>query len=162
MQSVLLSLKHWFHKQHTFFQRRKTHSSHGLSTCDEYVHRCGLMVKVSVYNYHSSSYDPWLVHHNYSCNYSGSGKCITITSWDYQNNFHLKFTSTGFWIFPQWPLSISPALLMNFTRGTTLQLHWYQVHVETSRNTSSCHTMNHSLIVTVGLCGEMTILTPIC
>ena len=44
---------------------------------------------------------------------------------------------------------------MNFTRGTTqLLLHWYQVHVETSRNTSPCHTMNHSLIVTVGLCGE--------
>ena len=36
------------------------------------------LVKVLVYNCHISSYDPWLVHHNYSCNYSGSSECITI------------------------------------------------------------------------------------
>ena len=89
------------------------------------------LVKVKVYNCHISSYTPSLIHHNYSC------ASQFFDTWNQQvvrNNFHMKFTSTASWILPELAtiLSISRALLMNFTRGATL--HWYQVHVETSRN----------------------------
>ena len=76
------------------------------------------LVKVKVYNCHISSYTPSLIHHNYSC------ASQFFDTWNQQvvrNNFHMKFTSTASWILPELAtiLSISRALLMNFTRGAT-------------------------------------------